>query len=37
MANEPDLPWGEGRFSPLFPKLMSLLPTAYPPERKPLR
>ena len=19
MANEPDLPWGEGRFSPLFP------------------
>src|SRR5262245_22353538 len=31
MANEPDLPWGEGRFSPLFPKLMSLLPAAYPP------
>ena len=20
MANEPDLPWGEGRFSPLFPE-----------------
>ena len=31
MANEPDLPWGEGRFSPMFPKLMALLPTAYPP------
>jgi hypothetical protein len=31
MANEPQLPWGEGRFSPLFPKLMSLLPAAYPP------
>ena len=30
MANEPDLPWGEGRFSPLFPKLMHLLPAAYP-------
>ena len=30
-ANEPDRPWGEGRFSPLFPKLMALLPAAYPP------
>ena len=31
MANEPQLPWGEGRFSPLFPKLLGLLPAAYPP------
>jgi AcrR family transcriptional regulator len=31
MANEPELPWGEGRFSPLFPKLMALVPAAYPP------
>src|SRR5262245_2609120 len=34
MANEPDLSWGTGRFSPLFPTLMSLLPAAYPPERR---
>jgi hypothetical protein len=31
MANEPDLPWGEGRFTPTFPKLMKLLVAAYPP------
>ena len=31
MANEPDLEWGRGRFSPLFPKLMRLLVAAYPP------
>jgi AcrR family transcriptional regulator len=31
MANEPDVPWGKGRFSPLFPKLMTLLPALYPP------
>ena len=31
MANEPGAPWGEGRFSPLFPKLLDLLPAAYPP------
>jgi hypothetical protein len=31
MANEPGLPWGQGRFTPLFPTLMSLLPEAYPP------
>jgi AcrR family transcriptional regulator len=37
MANEPDLPWGEGRFSPLFPKLMALLPAAYPPDVKSTR
>lgn len=34
MANEPDLPWGQGRFSSLFPKLMGLLVAAYPPETK---
>lgn len=33
-ANEPDLPWGEGRFTPVFPKLMQLLALAYPPRRK---
>lgn len=31
MANEPDLKWGEGRFTPLFPRLMRLLVAAYPP------
>jgi len=31
MANEPHLEWGEGRFTPTFPKLMKLLPAAYPP------
>ena len=31
MANEPQVPWGRGRFSPIFPKLMALLPAAYPP------
>jgi AcrR family transcriptional regulator len=31
IANEPDLPWGQGRFTPLFPKLMHLLAAAYPP------
>lgn len=30
-ANEPDLPWGEGRFTPLFATLMRLLPAAFPP------
>jgi AcrR family transcriptional regulator len=30
MANEPDLDWGQGRFTPLFPKLMKLLAAAYP-------
>jgi hypothetical protein len=29
-ANEPGLQWGEGRFTPLFPKLMALLPAAFP-------
>jgi hypothetical protein len=32
MANEPGSSWGTGRFSPLFPKLVALLPAAYPPE-----
>lgn len=31
MANEPHLEWGKGRFTPIFPKLMLLLPAAYPP------
>jgi AcrR family transcriptional regulator len=31
IANEPDVPWGEGRFSPWFPRLMRLLPAAFPP------
>jgi AcrR family transcriptional regulator len=30
-ANEPDVPWGEGRFTPLFSKLMRLLVVMYPP------
>ncbi len=30
MANEPDLEWGEGRFTPTLPKLMKLLAAAYP-------
>jgi AcrR family transcriptional regulator len=32
IANEPDLPWGEGRFTAWFPTLMRLLPAAFPPE-----
>ena len=35
IANEPDLPWGQGRFTPLFPKLLSLLAAAYPPAPAP--
>ena len=31
MSNEPDLKWGQGRFTPAFPKLMKLLVAAYPP------
>jgi AcrR family transcriptional regulator len=30
IANEPDLPWGEGRFTPTFVRLMRLLPAAFP-------
>ena len=31
MANEPELAWGEGRFTPLFPRLMGHLVDIYPP------
>jgi AcrR family transcriptional regulator len=30
-ANEPELPWGEGRFTSTFGRLMRLLPAAFPP------
>jgi len=30
MANEPDLEWGLGRFTPAFPRLMQLLTAAFP-------
>jgi AcrR family transcriptional regulator len=30
IANEPDVPWGEGRFTSWFPTLMRLLPAAFP-------
>jgi hypothetical protein len=30
MTNEPHLPWGKGRFTPTFRRLMKLLPAAYP-------
>jgi hypothetical protein len=33
IANEPDVAWGEGRFSSQFPRLMKLLPAAFPPTR----
>ncbi len=32
LANEPGVPWGEGRFSPLFPKLLGTLAALYPPD-----
>ena len=32
LANEPGTPWGQGRFSPLLPKLLGTLPTFYPPK-----
>ena len=31
-ANEPELDWGTGRFTPLFPKLVRLLVAVYPPQ-----
>jgi AcrR family transcriptional regulator len=34
IANEPDVAWGEGRFSSQFPRLMKLLPAAFPPTRQ---
>jgi AcrR family transcriptional regulator len=30
IANEPDLPWGKGRFTPMFARLTRLLPAAFP-------
>jgi len=33
MANEPDTTWGEGRFTPVFPRLLQLLPAMFPPPR----
>lgn len=33
MANEPDLPWGEGRFTPLLSTLFDTFPTIYPPAK----
>jgi AcrR family transcriptional regulator len=32
LANEPGLGWGEGRFSPLLPKLLGTLAALYPPK-----
>ena len=32
-SNEPGLEWGQGRFTPLFPRLMRLLTAAYPADR----
>lgn len=32
IANEPDVAWGEGRFTPQFGRLMRLLPAAFPPD-----
>jgi AcrR family transcriptional regulator len=32
LANEPGVPWGEGRFSPLLPKLLGTLTALYPPK-----
>jgi AcrR family transcriptional regulator len=37
IANEPDLQWGHGRFTPLLPQLMALLPALYPPAPRPNR
>jgi AcrR family transcriptional regulator len=34
IANEPGVPWGEGRFSPLFGRLFDVLPALYPPTPK---
>lgn len=32
-ANEPGAPWGQGRFTPLFPRLLAMLPMLYPPDQ----
>jgi AcrR family transcriptional regulator len=34
LNNEPGVAWGQGRFTPTFPRLMKLLPAAYPPATK---
>ena len=31
MANEPGMPWGRDRFTPVFPHLLALLPARFPP------
>ncbi len=31
LANEPGVAFGEGRFTPVFPRLVALLPAVYPP------
>jgi hypothetical protein len=36
-ANEPGCAWGEGRFTPHFPKIVTLLTSVYPPPAKPRR
>jgi AcrR family transcriptional regulator len=35
IANEPDLEWGHGRFTPLLSQLMAFLPALYPPPTLP--
>lgn len=37
IANEPGVEWGQGRFTPVFPKLMRLLVAVYPPPSRPAR
>jgi len=37
MANEPGLEWGQGRFTPQFPRLMKVIPALYPPPPPPRR
>ena len=32
MANEPGATFGAGRFTPVFPRLLALLPALYPPD-----
>jgi hypothetical protein len=34
IANEPRLPWGKGRFTPLLPKLVTVLCSIYPPRTR---
>ena len=35
LANEPGVAWGDGRFSPLLPKLLGTLAALYPPQPNP--